>query len=468
MNIKNKSIVLIEPPTGEKKITSFKYPPMGLLALATFLEKDGYSITFIDACIDNLNIAEIIRKVNESGAMVVGISSMSVNINQTFKLAQALKENNPQVKVIVGGIHATVMPEHTLGNRFIDIAVIGEGEITAKVLLEAIFNDKDITAIEGIAFRKDEKIVINKRRALITDLDSLPIPNYNFLDLKKYKSPYAKRTPFASMVRSRGCPFDCTFCGNPKMFGRTFRCQSPERTLKEIDHLVKEFGIREISFKDTELTLDRSLEKLCDLLISRKYNLIWTCNGRVSNVNEKLLKKMHKAGCYSITFGIESGNEEILKHLKKQITLAEAKEGVRAAKKAGLQIVTNFMIGNPFDTKESIEQTIAFAIELDTDFAYFGFTTPFPGTELRRQAELHKWILNDSMDAIRYDDCMMNATSLSLEELRPYLDKAYRSFYFRPGYIIMRLLRSDVSEFGNYFAGFKAILLNTVRKKVKK
>ena len=464
----SKNIVLIEPPTGEKKITSFRYPPMGLLALATFLIKEGYNVSLIDACIDNLSIEEIIKRVRATNTRIVGISSMSVNIIHAFRIAEALKENDQKIRVITGGIHPTVMPQHTLSNKNIDIVVMGEGEITTSVLLRALQNNEDISAIEGVAFRKGDEIVLNRRRPLINGLDSLPIPIYPLLDIKKYKSPYAKKAPFVSIVRSRGCPFDCTFCGNPQMFGRTFRCQSPERTIKEIDYLVKELNIREISFKDTELTLDRNLEKLCDLLIEKHYDLIWSCNGRVSNINENLLKKMKQAGCYSITFGIESGNEGIIKHIKKQITLDQARFAVKAAKKAGLQIVANFMIGNPFDTKETIEQTISFAKELDTDYAYFGFATPFPGTELRKQAELNNWILDASMDAIRYDDCMMNATSLATEELRLYLDKAYKSFYFRPKYLFHRLLHSDFKDFVNYFYGFKAIMANTLKVKKSK
>ncbi|MDO8669170.1 MAG: radical SAM protein [Candidatus Buchananbacteria bacterium] len=423
-----KNIVLIEPPTGEKEITSFKYPPMGLLALATYLDKHGYNIKLIDASVDNLSVEELMIKIKDAKPDLVGISVMSVNVLQTFNLADEIKKYNPDIKVIVGGIHPTVMPDHTLSNKNIDIAVIGEGELTVIELLEALKNNQDLSQVRGLAFRQGEEIITTIRRPLITNLDELPIPLYHLFDIKKYKSPYAKRMPFISIVRSRGCFYSCTFCGNPKMFGQTFRCQSPERTVAEIDYLVNKFGIKEISFKDTELTLDKNLEKLCDLLIAKNYDLIWTCNGRVNNVSESLLKKMKRAGCYSITFGIESGNQEILNRMKKGITLDQVKKAVDLAKREGLQIVTNFMIGNAYDSKETIEQTIDFAVALDTDYAYFGFTTPFPGTELREQATINNWIIDHSMEAIRYDDLMMNATSMPTEELKTYLDKAYGKY----------------------------------------
>lgn len=468
MQTQNKNIVLIEPSTGEKAITSFRYPPMGLLALGTYLLKQGYNIKLIDASIDNLETNEIVRQVEESKANIIGISSMSVSISQAFKIAEKLKENNHNIKVVIGGVHPTVAAEHALSCPAIDIAVIGEGEITATELLKALEQKKDFGQIDGLAYKQNGKIVINKRRVLIKDLDSLPMPNYSLIEIEKYKSPYAKRTPFISMVRSRGCPFHCIFCANHIMFGANFRCQSAERTIKEIDKLIQDYGVKEISFKDTELTLDRNLERLCDSLIEKKYDLIWTCNSRANNVSENLYKKMKQAGCCAVTFGVESGNDEILKILKKNLTTNQVRKAVATAKRAGLQVVTNFMIGNPHDTKETIEQTIKFAIELDTDYAYFGFTTPFPGTELRTEAELNNWVLNNSMDAIRYDECMMNATSVPTEELKTYLDKAYRRFYFRPKYILRRLTKLDKGELKNSIDGAKSILKNAWKQKFGK
>jgi radical SAM superfamily enzyme YgiQ (UPF0313 family) len=142
--------------------------------------------------------------------------------------------------------------------------------------------------------------------------------------------------------------------------------------------------------------------------------------------------------------------------MKKQITLQQSIDAVKLAKKVGLQVVTNFMIGNAWDTKETIEETISFAKKLNSDYAYFGFATPFPGTELRIQAEQNHWILDNNMDAIRYDDCMMNATNLPLEDLKPYLKKAYNSFYFRPSFILKKIL--NFSEYPNYIEGLKKLL----------
>lgn len=440
-------ITLINPSTGDKKITSFRYPPMGLLALGGYLKKLGYEVEIIDASIDNLTPQQVVDRVDSP---LVGISAMSVNIGQAFEIARGLKKK--ETNVILGGIHPTVMPEHALSEPAVDLVVMGEGEKTFEEILDA----RPVKDINGLAYRLGKHIEINPKRELIQDLDSLPVPAYNLIDLNKYRSPYARKTPFISMVRSRGCPFDCTFCGNPKMFGRTFRCQSPLRTMQDIFYLVKKFNVREISFKDTEMTLDKRLPELCERLIKENYGIIWSCNGRVSNVDFKLLKLMRRAGCYSITFGIESGNPEILKLMRKQITLKQAEEGVRLAKKTGIQVITNFMIGNAWDNQQTIEETIKFAKKLNSDYSYFGFATPFPGTELRKQAEEFGWILDKSMEAIRYDDCIMNATNLPLEQLKPYLKRAYREFYFRPSFILKKMF--SFAEYPNYIEGLKKIL----------
>lgn len=446
-------IALIEPPIKTDTLTSFKYPPIGLIALGSYLINLKHEVVLIDSVIDRLSHEQVVHILEKLKPDFIGISAMSVSINSTFSLAENIKKvlNKP---IVVGGIHPTVMPEHAMSSPCIDYCVIGEGEYTFQELIDG----KNPVSILGLAYRRNGKIIINSKRPLIEDINNLPFLNYDLVDINKYKSPYGRKSPFLSTVRSRGCPYQCTFCGNSKIFGKTFRVQSPERTLDEVIHYKKQFNIKEISFKDTELTLDKNLDKLCDLMIKNKLNIIWSCNGRVNNVNYDLLKKMKKAGCYSITYGIESGNERILKLMKKSITLKQIRKAIEFTRKAGIQIVANFMIGNIGDTKETIEETINFSKSLDIDYVSFSLATPFPGTEMRELAIQNKWMLDMSMDSIRYDKCVMNATDLETEELNKCLKKAFREFYFRPGYIVKRILRSELYDLKNYLWGFSELL----------
>ena len=266
------------------------------------------------------------------------------------------------------------------------------------------------------------------------------------------------------MIRSRGCPYPCIYCEHPILFSAKYRCQSPERTIREIDYLVKKFGIKEISFKDSEFTLapKDNLYKLCDLLIERNYDLRWCANGRANNVDRELLKRMKKAGCYSITFGLESGDQRILNNLKKHLSLEQSEQAVKTAKEEGLQVVANFMVGNPGETRESIRNTIKFMKKLDLDYCFFSFLTPFPGTPLRKMAEENGWIIDRSMEGVQYEDLSMNATEIPTEELRKSLNRFYRAFYLRPTYIIKRLKKFNLLDMKNNWIGFKSIIKNTL------
>lgn len=452
-------VLLIQPPVAERDITSFMYPPMGLISLAATVRMTGSHVLIHDCNLYSQSFEKAIKLAREFKPDIVGLTAMTVNINNAFLMAEKIKRVSEKIKIVVGGVHATVVPMDVLENKNIDFVVIGEGEVSFNNLLKTLGSNGNVSKAKGIGYKSGRRKIVNEKQPLIEDVSSLPIPAYDLLDFDKYRAPYTARHPFMSMIRSRGCPYQCTFCGVQSVFAHKYRCQTPARTLDEIMYLVKKFGVKEISFKDSEFTLNgRNVEELCDLLIKAKFDLTWNCNGRVNNVNLRMLKKMRKAGCRGITYGVESGDQKILDNLKKAITPDKVREAIRISKEAGLKVITNFMIGNPGDNKETIEKTIRFAAELDTDYTYFGFTTPFPGTELREQALKNKWLLNEKLDAVKYEDITMNATSLAADELKEYLNKAYRSFYFRPKYILRRLTKLNRDEIQNSFNGLKSIL----------
>lgn len=462
-------ILLVQPPVAEKDITSFMYPPMGLISLAATVRQAGHEVAIHDCNLYAQSFNQVLAKIRETKPDLIGITAMTVNISQGLDLAKRVKKISPKIITVVGGVHATVAPEHVLRDKNVDFIVIAEGEISFNNLLLAIEKNGDLKRVKGIGYKVGAKKIINERQPLIEDVSQLPIPAYDLLEFAKYRAPYTARHPFMSMIRSRGCPYLCTFCGVQSVFAHKYRCQKPQRALEEIRYLVEHFGVKELSFKDSEFTLDvKNVEELCDLLISAKFDLTWNCNGRVNNVNLKMLKKMKKAGCVSITYGVESGDQRILDNLKKGITPDQVRGAVAISKKAGLKIVTNFMIGNPGDTKETLEKTIKFAVELDTDYTYFGFTTPFPGTELREQAIKNNWLLRKELDAVKYEDLTMNATSLGNEQLKEYLNKAYRAFYFRPKYILRRLTKLNRDEIQNSIYGFWSIVSDFYKTKAFK
>jgi len=463
-------VLLVQPPFSEEGIASLvRYAPMGLIAVAGYARQNkDIRIEIYDANIENSrkSILEISNYIIESNPDILGLTSMTTNIKAALEICQAIKNINPKIITVIGGIHPTVAPEEVLKNQAVDFIVMGEGEITFDQFLKKINQPETFNQIDGLGYKENGKIKINRRRPLIKNLNQLPLPSYDLLKINYYRSPYGSRTPFISMLRSRGCPFQCIFCGVQNMFGRSYRVQTPERTIQEIDYLINKFKIREIGFKDSEFTLNqKNVSQLCDLLIEKKYNLIWSCNARVDCGSLELYQKMKKAGCHTIAFGAESGDQNILDTLKKGITVKQTRQAVKDAKQAGIKASVNFMLGNPGDNRETIEKTIKLAKEIKPDYVHFSFATPFHGTELREMAIENNWLINPDLSAVAYMELIMNATDLSDEELRKYMNKAYLSFYFRPSYILKRLFMLNKDDIKTSVYGFWAILKTVFQNK---
>ncbi len=464
-------VLFIQPPAvlEEDLLKHIKYPPLGIASIAGYIRSRGYPVDLYDAYSLNGTIKTIMDRIKSFKANVVAFSSTTALIDNTFKIAGAIKEYDKRIKVVIGGSHATADPTHCLSNQNIDIALIGEGERSLHKTLQAFEHDKPLDEIEGIAYRSNNGKIITSKPSLIEDIDELPFPAYELLPLEEYKNPYSTRKPFTSMCRTRGCSYVCIYCEIPQIYKRIFRVQSPERTIKEIDYLVNKLGIKEIAFKDPIFTLDRkNVMEFCDLLIKRNYDLIWSANSRVDNLTQEMCFKMKEAGCTSLTFGLESGDQEILNNLKKHATLQQARYAIDCAKKAKIKIVANFMVGNPGETKESINRTIEFMKEIDPDYVNIAFTTALPGTELWNRAIENNWIKYKDYSSVHYEDIQMNATNISDEELRKLLNKMYRKFYFRPRYILKRAMKLSLPEIKNSWNGLFSILQNTIRVKINR
>ncbi len=460
-------ILLIQPPQANKEavVSILKYPPLGITLLGSILRDDGHKVDLFEAYGLNANLQDVEKRVRRFRPDVVGITAPTPLIVQAFAVVDIVKSVDKGIKTVLGGVHPTITPEHYLSNENVDVIVLMEGEITFPDLLSSFIGKKELKAVCGIGYMKDKKVVLTEPREQLKDLDILPIPAYDMLPKDVYSSPYSSRKPIMTMIRSRGCYYNCIFCEHPALFGKKIRCQSPERSIKEIDFLVDKLNVKMIPFKDSEFTIapEKNISEFCDLLIERKYDLVWSVNGRVNHVNKDLLRKMKRAGCFSITYGIESGNQAILNILKKGITLQQVEKAVSISKEVGLDVVGNFMIGNPYETKDSINDTISFMRKLNIDYANFAFLNPFPNTELRRVAEEKGWLLDSSTEAIEYEKLSMNATSIPTEELKKYLNKFYRGFYLRPSYILKRMSRLNIKDIKMYYGGVKKIFLHSLK-----
>ena len=456
-------------------INPFQYgryaqPPMGLALLAAVLEKEGYPASVIDANVLRLGPEAVVTLATETD--VIGLTAMTPTIGAALSIARYLKQAKPDLTIILGGTHATLLPEETLTNApEVDIIASGEGERTIVRLLKAIEHNQALDDIPGISYRKDGKVISNPPPAANIDMDSLPFLAYHMLPWPKYKPhpPHGRAHPFAAIITSRGCPYQCSYCSKP-VFGSKFRAQTPKRVVSEISYYQKRFGIKELAFYDDVFTLDtKRAYAVADEILSAGLKIDWTCETRVNLVDKELLRHMKQAGCYAIAYGLESASPDILSTLSKDITLEQAEAAVRLSQEVGLQTIGYFMLGSPGESPETINQTIQLAKRLKLDFAQFSVTTPFPGTRLYDLYLNGKQADNIPWESFVYAGTngpvtpVFTSDQLGRNELKYWVKRAYREFYLRPSYLWQRIRRlNSIGDLRVDIRGL-SLLLDSIR-----
>ena len=451
-------VALINP----NQFTKYSQPPIGLALIAAVLEKAGYQVTIVDTNALKLSPEDVVPLIADID--VIGLTAMTPTINTAIAIARCVKKAYPDLPIILGGAHATLLPVETLVTApEIDIIIRGEGEETIIELMRALGHKQPLSKIEGISYRKDGRVESNPVCPKIVDLDSLPFLAYHLLPWKRYKPhpPHGRALPFAAIITSRGCPYRCSYCSKP-VFGNKFRGQSPEKVVEEINYHKRGLGIKEFAFYDDVFTLNkRRAYAIADEMISRGLKIHWTCETRADLVDRELLRHMKQAGCYSIAYGIESASQEIVNTLNRDVTIEQAEEAVRLSQEVGLQTIGYFMIGSPGESRETIRQTIQFAKKLKLDFAQFSVTTPYPGTKLYelysdgRKGDIIPW------ESFVYGKTggrvtpVFESKLLRRGDLQYWITQAYKEFYLRPFYLWQRIRRT--TSIGDLKVGIKGI-----------
>jgi len=360
--------------------------PLGLAYLAANLEQGGHEVSISDAPALDLTSMGICRLVEEKAYDLIGVTMLTPMYIRSIEVVKAIKHAFPGITIVVGGPHPTILPRETLiENKEIDFAVIGEGEVILLNLVDALEKGGNTDDIPGVAYRKDDTVGINQPPEMITNLDDLPIPARHLLPMDAYhmtKSRSQSEHSFTVSV-ARGCPFNCAFCC--RIFGRRIRHHSVERIIEEIDILVDNYGAREINLEADTLTINKHfITSLCDGIIHSglSKNISWTCESRIDTINEDVLKKMKEAGCWQISYGVETGSQRLLDLIHKDISLEQIERSFALTKRIGISIRAFFMLGIPTETRQESLKTISFAKKLDARWSQFTICTPFPGTEL--------------------------------------------------------------------------------------
>jgi anaerobic magnesium-protoporphyrin IX monomethyl ester cyclase len=423
------------------------YPPLNLLTVAGSLIREGYNVELLD--FDLLGMKEqgkkVLEKLKEYNPDLVGVTCGSPTFNQVKGFVKVVKEFNKNILVVAGGSHPSADPEGALKESEIDIVICGEGDYTILDILKA-YDSNDFSAILGIGFKNGNEVVITAKRDFIQNLDDLAMPAFELVNIHEYYVPpsFCRESPAMTIETSRGCAWGCTYC-TKAVFGRNFRYKSPQRVVDEFKKMA-EIGYKEIHVTDDMFTTSKErVKEICRLLTEQNVKITWACpNGiRADRTDEELIQLMYNAGCYRVSFGVESGNQQVLNNIDKQQTLEQTKNAFKICNKVGMETHAYLILGLPGETEETMLQTIELAKEIKPTIAKFDILIPLPSTPLFHEWK-DKYFKVKDWDDFNYHNAkeLYTHPNLSWEVLDKYYNKAFRSFYFRPSYLIRRFFTS--------------------------
>ena len=473
-------ILLVIPPPLDRKSKRRKngiplkrglLPPLGAGYIAAVLLQSGQEVSIIDSQALDYTLQEALRKVDIYKPEMLGVSFLTPQENNAYEFIRAVKRHFKNITVIVGGAHPTCFPRETMERcSDIDILVEGEGEYLMLDIIRCMQEGKTLAEVKGIYYRNDSRQVIRTpKNDRLVDLETLPLPARHLYPLAFYApEPFEnKRLPSTNIIVSRGCSYArCSFCYRSGILKREYRIQSVEKTIDEMKYLVSKFNIKEFIFYDDDLASNKKwLKEFCSSLCKEHLPVIWSFRARPNAVDYEILESAKEAGCFHVSFGFESGNQDLLDNINKGITLEQSRQAAYWANSLGLEVMGTFMLALPGETPEKAEKTVDFAIELDCAYAAFIPTHPFPGTPLYEQC-----LRENKVFSLPYSDDVHHARYIpgvtyvpsgykDKKEVEEAVRKAYKRFYLRSAYFMKHIGRiKGFEDIKRYYSGFKFLL----------
>ncbi len=429
------------------------YYPIWLAYAAGVLDSSGLEVSFIDAPAENISEDEVIRRAREKPPRLIVIDTSTPSIYSDVKTAETLKETFPEAFIVLVGTHPSALPEETLSlSDKVDAVACGEYDYTLRDFAASLNNGRELTTIDGLVFRRDGEIVHNQPRDLIKNVDELPFVSQayaRFLDTRNYFFA-ASDYPMVMIITGRGCPYRCFFCVYPQTFhSRQYRPRSAENVVAEFEYIKQNMPeVREIGIEDDTFTVDQKrVQEICRLIIERKLGVKWYCNVRV-NLELETMRWMKRAGCHLVTVGFESASQAVLNEMRKGITVEQIRKFVSNARKAGLLVHGCFMAGNPGETRETLEETLRLAKELNCDTMQFYPLLVYPGTEAYHWAlennymttyDFRQWATREATF-----NCVLDLPELSTDDINKFCARANREYYLQWRYMLMKLKQTVI------------------------
>jgi len=384
-------ILLINPaPSGTLKATGVLFPPLGLLYVAAYVEKEGHQVLVRDLAVRKNN-EDIVFKAYD----IVGISTDTTRYRQALQLAKRAKASG--CTVVMGGPHPGYVDKEILSTKRVDFIVRGEGEVTFSELVVALQkNDEEFHSIQGISFFSNGQIVRTAPRPFTENLDSLPLPARHLIQMDDYRKTKLGDREITPLITSRGCPYQCAFCASSHFFGKKVRIRSVDSVENELEEIHHRYHFNAVAFVDDTFNLfPKRVIEICHGIIEKKLDLRWWCLSRVDLLleNEEMVKEMVRAGAKSVFIGVESFHSKTLEELRKGIDVESTVHAVEMLKRNGLEIHASYILGGLHETAEMIHETIRFAKRLNTNVAQFSILTPYPGTAIYEQVKdrIFRW-----------------------------------------------------------------------------
>jgi anaerobic magnesium-protoporphyrin IX monomethyl ester cyclase len=431
------------PPAKAPWSLGRKLPPLGLAYVGAALEKAGFQVEILDNYLLKKPIEEVKAIIKNLQPEIVGITCGSATYQRCIETAHAAKEAEPKCKVVVGGWHASYMPETLLDHSEVDYVVVGEGEQAMTELATAITSDdvKSSINIPGVAYRNKGQIVKSNPQ-FISDLDQVPFPARHLLPMNMYgrRIEFLDVEPVDIMSVTRGCPYHCAWCDVETLWGKQCRSFSPKRIFEEMEHLAKKFDSKGIYFISDNFTIHKKQTlELCELIKKEKIDIEWACDTRVDLLSRELLQRMKEAGCKTIWFSIESGSPLILEKLNKSITMKQITDAFRLCRETGMQIACSFMLGIPGETFEDMKLSLKFAKKLDPDWCRFNTYVAYPGSALYEEIR-RKHLYDRVEDYVFY----VKTEDFDFEKVSEIQQRFHESFNRSPRRILRKLRRDGI------------------------
>jgi anaerobic magnesium-protoporphyrin IX monomethyl ester cyclase len=429
--------------------------PIYLSYTAAVLDEAGFEVSFLDAVMDELSIVEFAQRVHDLNPRLALLETSTPSIEFELETAAAIKDLAPETFVSLIGSHVTYFDEETVAeNPAVDAVIRGEFEYTAADLARALDAGGDpslragydLSGVPGLTYRDTTGDVrANPDRPLFEPLDRMPFPARHIVKGDGYRAGiYSGGYPTA-MISSRGCPYRCTFCLWPDiLYGHEFRSRSAENVVDEIEEAVRVHGHDEVYFDDDTFTIDRQrVMDICRLILERglEKEVEWIAQCRVDTVDREMLEAMKAANCGYILFGVESGSPEMLKKMKKGITLDKVRSAMELTRQVGIKTQAFFLFGIPGETRETVRETIEFAKELNASSTQFAIAIPHPGTALYEECKANGWLISENWSDYTSEASLIETPWLSAKEVEEARLRAYREYYYRPQYIVGEALK---------------------------